>query len=677
MEQSPTKTRCSFIPFTTFIDPLFWNEVNRLKINEWKLDESPKTIHCNLTFHGSQSSDSLLCFDHESLKNISENEVKINSGVYTVDGTFLLLNTKKAFLELDRTVLLKNIAENLWSLITTNEWLKKPTTLNTFYLTAFADVKNFAYYFWNCIPALLFPENIHQTSQFESPNIELHSLAFEFLFSNNGEPFILTNDQKALKMEHLIDQTSPDDFLLVFPNTSEVEEKLGWPLRNLLAAIAYLKPTWSKLRVFALTRIYQNSFIATLSWDIVKQEMGTIPKCVGWERTSSDKLTYRSVDLKFMLDPINIMEQSVDLNLKLIRWRQAPSISLDKFTSLRILLVGAGTLGCNIARALLGWGVRNFTFIDYATVSYNNPVRQSLFCFEDCLVAGLSKAEAAANALRRIYPKVETKGIHMKVPMPGYPFSEDEEDNVIQRCNQLEECIKNCDVLFLVMDSRESRWLPTLLASVHNKLAITVALGFDDFVILRHGTNSENEKQQKCKLETETSEMTEDLHTELPGSLLGCYFCNDVTAPGNSTSERALDQHCTISRAGISMIASGFAVELLASVLQHKLGAEAPARMSEMDAGASLLGATPHEVRGFVSSFQQIMPTIRRFDRCTACGNSVRQLYCQEGFKFLSKIFNDPTELERVSGLTELQQQANAFQTQMIELDDNESISSI
>ena len=95
------------------------------------------------------------------------------------------------------------------------------------------------------------------------------------------------------------------------------------------------------------------------------------------------------------------------------------------------------------------------------------------------------------------------------------------------------------------MDSRESRWLPTLLAAVHNKLAITVALGFDDFVILRHGTNSEkNNEQQPCKIETEMSEMIEDLHnTELPGSLLGCYFCNDVTAPGNSTSERALDQH--------------------------------------------------------------------------------------------------------------------------------------
>ncbi|KAF7624787.1 Ubiquitin-like modifier-activating enzyme ATG7 [Meloidogyne graminicola] len=587
----------------------------------------------------------------------------------------LLFNTKKAFMELNRTIMLKEIAENLWALITSNEWLKRPAALNTFYLTAFADVKNFSYYFWNCIPALLFPENIHQTTQFESPNMELHALAYEFLIKNNGNAFLLTNDYLTLKLDKLIEQTSPEDFLLVFPNPSELEEKYGWSLRNLLAAIAFLKPQWSNLRVYSLTRIYQYSFIASLSWDKVK--LGIIPKCVGWERTSSDKLTFRSVDLKFMLDPINIMEQSVDLNLKLIRWRQAPNISLANFTSLRVLLIGAGTLGCNIARGLLGWGVRNFTFIDYATVSYNNPVRQSLFCFNDCLVSGLSKAEAAANSLRLIYPKVEAKGIHMKVPMPGYPFSEEEEENVKYQCKQLEDCIKDCDVLFLVMDSRESRWLPTLLASVHNKLAITVALGFDDFVILRHGTNNSENQQNEFNKELEISELLKDLPTELPGSLLGCYFCNDVTAPGNSTSERALDQHCTISRAGISMIASGFAVELLASILQHKLGADAPARMGEINASSSLLGATPHEIRGFVSSFQQIMPTIRRFDRCTACGYSVRQLYCQEGFKFLSKIFNDPTELERVSGLTELQRQANDFQTQMIELDDNESISSI
>lgn len=69
------------------------------------------------------------------------------------------------------------------------------------------------------------------------------------------------------------------------------------------------------------------------------------------------------------------MEQTVDLNLKLILWRQSPEIILNKFTNLKVLLIGSGTLGCNLARALLGWGVKNFTFLDYANVSFNNPIR--------------------------------------------------------------------------------------------------------------------------------------------------------------------------------------------------------------------------------------------------------------------------------------------------------------
>jgi ubiquitin-like modifier-activating enzyme ATG7 len=87
--------------------------------------------------------------------------------------------------------------------------------------------------------------------------------------------------------------------------------------------------------------------------------------------------------------------------------------------------------------------------------------------------------------------------------------------------------------------------------------------------------------------------------TAIQGSDLGCYYCNDVTAPGNSMDDRTLDQNCTISRAGVSSIASGIATELLASLIQHEQGPLAPALLASVDESSSLLGATPHQVFSF------------------------------------------------------------------------------
>lgn len=83
--------------------------------------------------------------------------------------------------------------------------------------------------------------------------------------------------------------------------------------------------------------------------------------------------------------------------------------------------------------------------------------------------------------------------------------------------------MKEHDVLFLLTDSRESRWLPTLLANVHNKICLTVALGFESYLAMRHGVPAK-------------------LHNETMGKRLGCYFCNDVVAPRNSLKDRTLDQ---------------------------------------------------------------------------------------------------------------------------------------
>jgi ubiquitin-like modifier-activating enzyme ATG7 len=83
------------------------------------------------------------------------------------------------------------------------------------------------------------------------------------------------------------------------------------------------------------------------------------------------------------MDPKVIAEEAVDLNLKLMKWRMVPGLNIDIFKTTKCLLLGSGSLGCQVSRNLLSWGFRNITFVDYGKVSYSNPVRQCLFTFED------------------------------------------------------------------------------------------------------------------------------------------------------------------------------------------------------------------------------------------------------------------------------------------------------
>lgn len=56
----------------------------------------------------------------------------------------------------------------------------------------------------------------------------------------------------------------------------------------------------------------------------------------------------------------------------------------------------------------------------------------------------------------------------MGIPMPGHTANIDDHENV----NVLSKLIEDHDVIFLVTDSRESRWLPTMLSTLHNKVII-------------------------------------------------------------------------------------------------------------------------------------------------------------------------------------------------------------
>ena len=113
-----------------------------------------------------------------------------------------------------------------------------------------------------------------------------------------------------------------------------------------------------------------------------------------------------------------------------------------------------------------------------------------------------------------------------------------------QTVTQLDELIQEADAIFLLTDTRESRWLPTLMAAVHDKVLINAALGLDSWLVMRHGGGCGKNR-------------------------VGCYFCNDVVAPENSTRHRSLDQQCTVTRPGLAPIASSMAVELLVSLMHH------------------------------------------------------------------------------------------------------------
>ena len=154
-----------------------------------------------------------------------------------------------------------------------------------------------------------------------------------------------------------------------------------------------------------------------------------LPSVVGWEKNPSGSLGPRLADLGPLMDPVRLADQAVDLNLQLMRWRIMPELDLDKVKHTKCLLLGAGTLGCYVARTLMvrffltlylseyelteresirgqAWGVRKITLVDSSTVSFSNPVRQPLFEFEDSLNGGKPKAQAAAESLKRIYPGV-------------------------------------------------------------------------------------------------------------------------------------------------------------------------------------------------------------------------------------------------------------------------------
>ena len=128
-----------------------------------------------------------------------------------------------------------------------------------------------------------------------------------------------------------------------------------------------------------------------------------------------------------------------------------------------------------------------------------------------------------------------------------------------------------------------------------------------------------------------------------------------------SLSDRTLDQQCTVTRPGIAAIASALLVELLVNVLQHPRGPFAPATASEgltEEPDQHLPGTVPHQIRGFLANFQNMVIKGKAYDCCSACSDKIVTAYQDDGWEFVRRALNDKMFIETVSGLGEVNKNA-------------------
>jgi len=673
-----------FAPFSSALDAGFWHRFSQLKLDVFGLNDDVRPVvgcYCN--------SDADLL---PPRVNIDYTAFDVERFVappkcFPIYGQLKNTNTLEEFRTCDKRSLLDAQGDQIWDDIVSGRAIDDPSLMSRFLLLAHADLKHYRYYYWFAFTAAyltdvnVLGDPVLISSRFSE--LQIASLIESFDCTNHDYStgmFVVQEDGEKLQVKQLSQfselASTGVKLLFGFCDPCTLRMHPGWPLRNLLTLIAhhwrnYIPDTVEVICLRDRTKDGRRAILHSIVLNLQIPEIlpNTLPKFVGWEKNEKQKVGPRMVDLSASMDPRRLADSAVDLNLKLMRWRLLPELNLEKITSTRCLLLGAGTLGCNVARCLLGWGVRNITLVDNGTVSYSNPVRQSLFVFDDSLSGGQPKATAAAEALRRIFPGVNAVGVQLSIPMPGHTVTDAVAEAVKQDVEQLKQLFDKHDAVFLLMDTRESRWLPTVIGMAMNKFVINAALGFDTYLVVRHGNRDSTAgvAAPECNIA--------DLSKCIPGEQLGCYFCNDVVAPGDSTRDRTLDQQCTVSRPGLSMLAASVAVELFVSVLVHPLGSRAPADTSSHDdhlltQAASPLGIVPHQIRGFLSRFHNIMPASAAFDHCTACSQTVISGYSAGGFQFLLDVFNRPSFLEDLTGLSRLQ--AETLDTEMWNISDFE-----
>lgn len=672
-----------YFPFQSFVSPTFWHKLSEIKIDFDRLSDAAKPIYGFYT--NFKASSCLLEVDYSSF-NTSFNPPK---NCYTAIGTLYNKNTIEEFKECDKNALLQVEGQKFLDDIATGAILDDPRLLARFMILSFADLKTHNYYYWFAFPCPLEPTlevkpNTKPSRLADCSELSHMTQIIESLPEEMRNFFVLNKNIKdhCIELKNLIDpcnfrdnlkNENIDDLYFCFADPCEYESP-GWVMRTYAVFLHLSCPLLAgrDIKFIGVRSSPAAKYGQSLIWTVqIPKDNKYVDdmKFVGWEPNRKHKdgprMGPRLVSMRDSMDPAKLADNSINLNLKLMKWRLVPDLNLEALAETKCLLFGAGTLGCAVARNLLSWGFKHITLIDNGKISFSNPVRQNLYTHEDAVQGNRMKATVAAERLKEINPNVTSKGFVMQIPMPGHTIGESLKQSTIEDLERIISMIDEHDVLFLLTDSRESRWLPTMLGAYKKKIVINAALGFDSYLVMRHGNSKEVDDASKYI-------DIGDLKC-IAGSELGCYFCNDVTAPGNSLKDRTLDQQCTVTRPGVSNIAASYAVELLVSILQHADRDSAPAYFCSSGVSTErvpegLLGIIPHSIRGMLCNYENILPATKKFSQCIACSEKIINEFQKNEIEFLLKAFETTKYLEDLTGISELMN----IDANIIECDDSD-----
>ncbi|EJT49415.1 hypothetical protein A1Q1_01437 [Trichosporon asahii var. asahii CBS 2479] len=543
-----------FQPYISQPTPEFWSAVTSLKLDKLKLDDSSLAIQAwveegrsipnlnkltGVKEGKSVGVDGSVVLSATAFEPLSE---RTASHGYHLRGTFKNYNTIEEFRSPEaKKAVFDKVADDILASFDSEE-----PVFNDFLLLTFADLKKYTFHYWFAFPAVVSKPGWQTDGSFSGVSDIVRLLRSTVADTARRR-------MRYAAWERNLRTKAPKSLFWGASNTafhdpSSLPDNPGWVVRSVLY---YLNSRHGiqNLRLVGL-RQGSDSRAVQISAGPETVPSGHRPQVVGWERDGT--VAGYSVVLT-----TSLADQAVDLNLKLMRWRIMPELDLEKIASSKCLLLGAGTLGCYVARSLM----------------------------------------------------VAT-GYDLSIPMPGHPIGSGAEQSVQETVAHLEGLIEDHDVVFLLMDSRESRWLPTVIGAARGKVVVNAALGFDSYLVMRHGVPA------------------------TAGARLGCYFCNDIVAPTDNTRPNVHGDSTSV---------------------------EAPAERAGSGAasacGGSPLGPVPHQVRGSLTQWNNNLVEGAAYNKCTACSDIA---YTDHGMSFLLRAFNESGYLESVTGLDKLYAEAEA-----------------